>query len=131
MPHFPDFYNQWTIQSLGVVPVDAGNNRFMEKAETSIFGFEPFNDVANPDLTTATDRPIYGALNFYRDSAANLQCGPVCVCSLFDHSLLTVASSFTFATFCLTCLTLPSFLGTDRRCAEQGLYRRERPGLSR
>ena len=28
-------------------------------------------------FSAATDRPIYGALNFYRDSAANLQCGPV------------------------------------------------------
>jgi hypothetical protein len=77
VPHFPDFYNQWTIQTLGVVPVDAGNNRFMEKAETNLFGFAPFKDVGAPDLPTATDRPIYGALNFYRDSAANLQCGPV------------------------------------------------------
>ena len=49
----------------------------MEKAETNIFGFKPFADVGAPDLTTATDRPIYAALNFYRDSAANLQCGPV------------------------------------------------------
>eukprot|EP01043_Picozoa_sp_COSAG02_P064649 COSAG02_NODE_9515_length_2190_cov_6.867527_2_plen_69_part_00 len=49
----------------------------MEKAETNIFGFKPFQDVGAPDLATATDRPIYAALNFYRDSAANLQCGPV------------------------------------------------------
>ena len=49
----------------------------MEKAETNIFGFKPFADVRAPDLATATDRPIYAALNFYRDSAANLQCGPV------------------------------------------------------
>ena len=77
VPDFPDFYNQWTIQALGVVPIDAGNNRFMEVAETNLFGFAPFKNASSPDLATATDRPIYGALNFYRDSAANLQCGPV------------------------------------------------------
>ena len=30
-------------------------------------------DTARPDLVTATDRIVYGALNIYRDAAANLQ----------------------------------------------------------
>ena len=60
-----------------MVPIDPGNNHNMEIAETNVFGFAPFKNVGAPDLTTAQDRPIYGALNQYRDSAANLQCGPI------------------------------------------------------
>ena len=57
--------------------VDPTNNLFTERAETHTFGYAPFLNVSNPDLRTASDRPVYGAINMYRDSVGNLQCGPV------------------------------------------------------
>ena len=37
-----------------VVPIDASNNRFMEVAETNLFGFAPFKNTSSPDLATGT-----------------------------------------------------------------------------
>jgi hypothetical protein len=71
------FYNQWELQALGMTPVDAANNGFTEWSETQLFGFPPFRNVAAPDLRTARDRPVYGALNMYRSAGGNPQCGPV------------------------------------------------------
>lgn len=76
-PGFPQFFNQWIIQAIGAVSADPGNNRYMEQAETSIWGFPPMGDISSPDLATSTDRPVYGAINLYRNSVGNLQCGPV------------------------------------------------------
>ena len=42
--------------------------------QVNTWGFPPFKNTSNPDLPTATDRLVYGALNLYRDSAANFQC---------------------------------------------------------
>lgn len=77
MPAVPDFYNQWTLQSLGLVPTDPLNNAFTERAETNIFGYAPFANTSAPDVNTSAGRPFYSALNLYRDSAGNLQCGPI------------------------------------------------------
>ena len=76
-PAFPQFFNQWIIQAIGAVPADPGNNRYMEQAETSIWGYAPMRDISSPDLATSIDRPVYGAINLYRNSVGNLQCGPV------------------------------------------------------
>eukprot|EP00040_Diaphanoeca_grandis_P034216 m.211239 g.211239 ORF g.211239 m.211239 type:complete len:504 (-) comp33104_c4_seq14:15-1526(-) len=73
----PEFYNQWQLQAKGLVPVDGANNMFTEWCETELFGFPPFANVSAPDLKTATDRPYYAALNMYRGSGGNPQCGPV------------------------------------------------------
>jgi hypothetical protein len=71
------FYNQWQLQALGLVPVDDANNKFTEWSETVLFGFPPFANVSAPDNSTSTDRPYYAALNMYRGSGGNPQCGPV------------------------------------------------------
>ena len=71
------FYNQWQLQALGLVPIDGANNVFTEWSETTLFGFPPFANVSRPDMATATDRPFYAALNMYRGAGGNPQCGPV------------------------------------------------------
>ena len=71
------FFNQWLLQALGLIPVDPAENAFAEGAETHFFGFPPFRDVSHPDVATSTDRPVYAALNMYRNAAGNPQCGPV------------------------------------------------------
>ena len=71
------FYNQWQLQAMGDVPVDVANNPFTEWSETHLFGFPPFANVSAPDLETAADRPYYAAVNMYRGSGGNPQCGPV------------------------------------------------------
>lgn len=73
----PYFYNQWVLQSLGIVPVDKDNNVFTEASETRFFGFPPFANVSQPDFNTSASRPVYAAINMYRSSAGNAQCGPV------------------------------------------------------
>ena len=73
----PYFYNQWLLQALGIRPIDSAQNRFSEAAETSYFGFAPFGNISRPDVATATSRPVYSALNMYRNAAGNPQCGPV------------------------------------------------------
>ena len=64
-------------QALGLVPIDPTNNVYTERAEVNTFGFSPFRNVSAPDIATAADRPVYAALNMYRDAVGNLQCGPV------------------------------------------------------
>ena len=49
----------------------------METSETQLFGFPPYKNVSEPDMATATDRVVYGAVNMYRGSGGNPQCGPV------------------------------------------------------
>ena len=71
------FYNQWQLQALGLVPVDAAGNIFTEWSEVHLFHFPPFNNESRPDLATASDRPFYAAVNMYRGSGGNPQCGPV------------------------------------------------------
>jgi hypothetical protein len=71
------FYNQWQLQSLGYVPIDVVNNQFMEWSETNLFGYPPFQNLSQPDLKTSTDRPVYAALNMYRSSGGNPQCGSI------------------------------------------------------
>lgn len=73
----PVFWNQWQLQSLGYVPTDTSNNRFTESSETKLFDYPPFRNVSQPDLPTSTDRLVYGAVNMYRSSGGNPQCGPV------------------------------------------------------
>ena len=73
----PDFYGQWVLQALGLVAVDPTNNLYTERAETNTFGYPPFANVSRPDLLTAADRPVYGAINMFRDAVGNLQCGPI------------------------------------------------------
>ena len=72
-----EFYNQWQLQALAMVPVDAANNAFTEWSETNLFNYPPFANFSQPDLKTASDRPFYAALNMYRGSGGNPQCGPV------------------------------------------------------
>lgn len=74
-----EFFNQWQLQALGMVPVDGANNAFTEWTETRIFGYPPFANVSRPDIATSTDRPFYAALNMYRGAGGNPQCGPVSV----------------------------------------------------
>ena len=71
------FYNQWQLESLGIVPIDAENNVFMEWSEVNLFNYPPFRNTSDPDLPTSTDRPLYAALNMYRGSGGNPQCGPI------------------------------------------------------
>lgn len=71
------FYNQWELQALGLVPVDAVNNVFTEWSETNLFHFSPFRNVSQPDEETAKSRPFYVAVNMYRVSGGNPQCGPI------------------------------------------------------
>jgi hypothetical protein len=73
--HF--FENQWEIQARGQIPVDTAQNVFSEWSETVIFGFPPFANTSEPDLKTAADRPLYSALNMYRGSGGNPQCGSI------------------------------------------------------
>ena len=77
MPAVPDFYNQWALHALGLVPTDPLNNAFTERAETNVFWCTPFENVSAPDVNASAGRPFHLALNLYRDSAGNLQCGPV------------------------------------------------------
>lgn len=58
-------------------PVDAANNVFTEKSETTYFHYPPFANVSAPDEKTAADRPTYAALNMFRISGGNPQCGPI------------------------------------------------------
>ena len=78
-PRMPQFVNQWALQTpqFQLAPIDPGNNRGMEVTEVGTWGFTPFANISEPDLATAVDRPVYAALNLYRDSMANFQCGPV------------------------------------------------------
>eukprot|EP01043_Picozoa_sp_COSAG02_P067476 COSAG02_NODE_10858_length_1844_cov_1.455899_1_plen_304_part_10 len=75
--HSKVFYNQWQLQALGLVPVDTAGNVFTEWSEVEIFHFPRFKNESNPDLSTASDRPFYAAVNMYRGSGGNPQCGPV------------------------------------------------------
>jgi hypothetical protein len=71
------FYNLWEQQALGITPVDSVNNEWTEKAETEFFGFPPFGDTSKPDMKTSASRPFYVAVDMYRTSGGNPQCGPV------------------------------------------------------
>jgi hypothetical protein len=57
MPLAADFYNQWSLQALRLVPFDPLNNAFTERAETKIFGYDPFLNASAPDVPTAAGRP--------------------------------------------------------------------------
>jgi len=85
-PDAPYFYNQWELQALGLIPVDGDNNQFTEHTETSFFHFPPFENVSNPDMATSQDRPMYAALNMYRGSGGNPQCGPIAM--VFNRSYI-------------------------------------------
>ena len=65
------------VRVVAKVPVDASNNRYTEWSETTIFNFPPFANASQPDLATATDRPLYAAANMFRGSGGNPQCGSV------------------------------------------------------
>lgn len=82
----PYFYNQWLLQALGIVPVDGANNIFTESSETRYFGFPAFGNASAPDVKTASDRLVYGALNMFRSAAGNPQCGPVA--AIFSRSYI-------------------------------------------
>ena len=71
------FLNQWQLQARDYVPVDTVNNQYVEWSETSLFHFPPFVNVSSPDLQTASSRPFYAALNMYRGSGGNPQCGGI------------------------------------------------------
>jgi hypothetical protein len=71
------FENQWELQARGQIPVDAVQNNFSEWSETVLFSFPPFANTSDPDLPTALSRPIYGAVNMYRGSGGNPQCGAI------------------------------------------------------
>eukprot|EP00049_Salpingoeca_infusionum_P020096 m.363496 g.363496 ORF g.363496 m.363496 type:complete len:533 (-) comp22803_c0_seq1:28-1626(-) len=71
------FANQWVLQVDGEVPIDVSNNAFTEWAEVNLFKFPPFANVSQPDLKTALDRPLYAAVNMYKGSGGNPQCGPI------------------------------------------------------
>uniref|UniRef100_A0A0G4GCV6 Uncharacterized protein n=1 Tax=Chromera velia CCMP2878 TaxID=1169474 RepID=A0A0G4GCV6_9ALVE len=71
------FPNQWELQALKKMPVDPVNNRFMEWSETNIFHFPPFKNTSQPGLRRSLDRPVYAAVNMYRASGGNPQCGPI------------------------------------------------------
>lgn len=74
------FYNQWVLQALELAPLDVNNNVFVEATETSIFSFPAFArdpSTAAPEVHRAADRPTYAALNMFRNSAGNPQCGPI------------------------------------------------------
>ena len=73
----PYFFNLWMLQSLGYVPVDTANNIFTEGVETTYFGYDSFANDSAPDWATSANRPVYAALNMYRGSGGNPQCGPV------------------------------------------------------
>ena len=69
------------LQALGYIPVDAAQNDFSEQCETGFFHFPPMAYVNGtddvPTVAGAADRPTYAALNMYRASGGNPQCGPV------------------------------------------------------
>jgi hypothetical protein len=71
------FYNQWQLQALDLAPTDEVNNQFMEDSEVNLFGFPPMLNISDPDMKTSTDRPFYAAVNMYRGSGGNPQCGGV------------------------------------------------------
>jgi hypothetical protein len=71
------FPNQWELQVSGEMPVDTTNNDFMEWSEVNLFNFPPFANTSTPDRQTSVSRPLYGAINMYRASGGNPQCGPV------------------------------------------------------
>jgi hypothetical protein len=83
-PHFDFFYNQWLLQTLNYAPVDRDNDMITEDVESNYFGFPQFQN-ANfspnatwiPDYNTSADRPFYAAINMYRASGGNPQCGAV------------------------------------------------------
>eukprot|EP00730_Choanoeca_flexa_P011813 TRINITY_DN2822_c0_g1_i1.p1 TRINITY_DN2822_c0_g1~~TRINITY_DN2822_c0_g1_i1.p1 ORF type:complete len:494 (+),score=97.98 TRINITY_DN2822_c0_g1_i1:40-1521(+) len=76
-PGQPYFFNQWMLQTLGYVPVDGANNIFTESSETRFFHFPPFKNVSQPDWNTSASRPVYAAINMFRGSGGNPQCGPI------------------------------------------------------
>lgn len=76
-PSAPYFYSQWMLQALEILPLDPANNVFLDAVETSIFGFPAFPNASQPDVETASSRPVYAGLNMYRASAGNPQCGPI------------------------------------------------------
>lgn len=83
-PDFTYFYNQWLLQSLNYTVVDRGNDRITEDVESNYFGFPQFTNANfsptsdwRPDYNTSADRPIYAAINMYRASGGNPQCGAV------------------------------------------------------
>lgn len=76
-PGAPYFYTGWMLQALGLIPVDVKNNVYTDAAERFFFGYPPFPNASCPDVATASQRPTYAALNMYRSSGGNPQCGPV------------------------------------------------------
>ena len=82
----PFFPNQWQLQSTGLVPIDPTNNWFTEWSETTIFHYPPFTNVSSPDFITSSSRPVYAALNMYKGSGGNPQCGRVA--AVFDWDYL-------------------------------------------
>ena len=100
----PYFYNQWLLQSLGLVPVDPDENKYAEGAEVNFWGFPPFANVSSPDVKTSADRPVYAALNMYRIAAGNPQCGPVA--AVFSRGYVgsqAIASPVDTGNYFITC----------------------------
>ena len=75
--HLVIYVCRWLLQALRLLPVDPAQNVFSEAAEVKFFGFRPFGNLSQPDVPTATSRPVYAALNMFRNAAGNPQCGPV------------------------------------------------------
>ncbi|CAE7496921.1 CNGA1 [Symbiodinium natans] len=67
-----DYFN-----TLSLIPLDVKNNIYTDAMEQHLFGYPPFADPTCPDVPTASQRPMYSALNMYRASGGNPQCGPI------------------------------------------------------
>ncbi|CAE7355241.1 CNGA1 [Symbiodinium sp. CCMP2592] len=76
-PDAPYLYEGWMLQALHLIPLDVKNNVYTDAMEQHLFGYPPFADPSCPDVPTAAQRPMYSALNMYRASGGNPQCGPI------------------------------------------------------
>ncbi|CAE7627010.1 CNGA1 [Symbiodinium sp. CCMP2456] len=76
-PDAPYLYEGWMLQALHLIPLDVKNNIYTDAMEQHLFGYPPFADPSCPDVPTAAQRPMYSALNMYRASGGNPQCGPI------------------------------------------------------
>ena len=56
----PYFFNQWMLQALGYVPVDAANNIFTEASETRFFHYPAFKNASQPDFNTSGRHAMMG-----------------------------------------------------------------------
>ncbi|KAL1507576.1 hypothetical protein AB1Y20_007196 [Prymnesium parvum] len=69
------WYNLWELHLKGLIPPP--DPYWCDALEVRFFGFPPFADASRPDWRTASSRPVWGALNLYRQPMGNPVCGPV------------------------------------------------------